>query len=81
MCTFKKDVYQCSDAQQLVSMVLQLVLFTGEVTCHYDKIHCTILRLQINNIHFLISGKHTPAAQDGSNIIISVEQINNNVLE
>ena len=53
-----------------------LVLFTGEVTCHYDKIHCTILRLQIN-IHFLISGKHTPAAQDGSNIIISVEQINN----
>ena len=78
MCTFKKDVYQCSDAQQLVSMVL--VLFTGEVTCHYDKIHCTILRLQIN-IHFLISGKHTPAAQDGSNIIISVEQIHNNVLE
>ena len=57
-----------------------LVLFTGEVTNHYDKIHCTILRLQIN-IHFLISGKYTPAAQDGSNIIISVEQINNNFLE
>lgn len=57
-----------------------LALFTREVTCHYYKIHCTILKLQIN-IHFSISRKHTPAAQDGSNIIISVEQINNNVLE
>ena len=57
-----------------------LALFTGEVTCHYYKIHCTILKLLIN-IHFSNSGKHTPAAQDGSSIIISVEQINNNVLE